>query len=157
MSLAIDHPELVSKLAILGAGTRPTKEIYDEATYRQLKSITPENFNFPQVKDPYVKVAPDPSKWPVLVTKVMKMTDDFKGFTDKEVKSIKAPTLIMMGDRDAVRVEHALEMYRSIPKSQLAIFPAGDHFVLFMNADKVVSTLVSFLDAPAEAKGPGEK
>jgi pimeloyl-ACP methyl ester carboxylesterase len=152
LSLAINHPELVHKLALLGTGTRPSKESFDPAAYQQLKSITPENFNFPQVKDPYVKVAPDPSKWPVLVSKVLKMDDDFKGYSEKEVKSIKAPTLIMMGDRDGVRMEHAVEMYRLIPNSQLSIFPNGDHFVLFMNSDKVLSTLESFLDAPAEKR-----
>jgi pimeloyl-ACP methyl ester carboxylesterase len=111
--------------------------------------MTPENFNFPQVKDPYTRVAPDPSKWPVLVSKIIKMDDDFKGFAEKDVKSIKARTLVMMGDHDAVRTEHAAEVARLIPHSQLAIIP-GDHFVLFMSPEKVLSILMPFLDAPVQ-------
>jgi pimeloyl-ACP methyl ester carboxylesterase len=54
----------------------------------------------------------------------------------------------MMGDRDAVRPEHAVEMYRLIPNAQLAIFPGGDHFLLFSSPDKLLATLAPFLTAP---------
>jgi len=154
-ALAIKYPELVHKLATLGSGTGSTKDTYDPETYKQFKSITPENFNFPVLKDPYTKVAPDPSKWPVLVAKIIKMDDDFKGFPAKDVKSIKAQTLIMMGDRDVVRMEHAVEVYRMIPGSQLAVFPGGDHFAIFASPDLVVATLVKFLDAPASGSQAG--
>ena len=150
MALAIKHPDLVHKLAILGAGTGATKDTYDPESYKQFKSMTPENFNFPQVKEPYTRVAPDPSKWPVLVSKIIKMDDAFKGFAEKDVKSIKAPTLVMMGDHDVVRTEHAAEVARLIPHSQLAIIGGGDHFVLFMSPEKVLSILMPFLDIPVQ-------
>jgi len=54
----------------------------------------------------------------------------------------------MLGDHEGVRPEHAVEMFRMIPNSQLAVFPASDYFLLFMNPDKVLGTLVPFLDAP---------
>jgi pimeloyl-ACP methyl ester carboxylesterase len=149
LGVAIRHPEVVGKLAVLGATAGPTKDTYNPETLKQMKSITPANFNFPQLKDPYTKVAPDPSKWPVLVAKVVKLNVDFNGFSEKDIKSIKALTLIMQGDRDGVRPEHGVEMYRLIPNAQLAIFPAGDHFVLFMSPDKILATLVPFLDGKA--------
>jgi pimeloyl-ACP methyl ester carboxylesterase len=150
VALAIKRPELVRKLAILGAGIGATKDTYDPESYKQFKSMTPENFNFPQVKDPYTRLAPDPSKWPVLVSKIIKMDDAFKGFAEKDVKAIKAQTLVMMGDHDVVRTEHAAEVARLIPRSQLAIIAGGDHFVLFMNPEKVLSVLMQFLDAPIQ-------
>ncbi|MBC8065687.1 MAG: alpha/beta hydrolase [Chlorobia bacterium] len=154
LELASKNPELVRKLVILGAGSGPIKETYAPEIYQQFKSITPENFDFPQVKDPYVKVAPDPSKWPVLVSKVTKL-DAGGGMPVKDVKSIRAHTLIMMGDRDAVKPEHAVEMLRMIPNSQLAIFPGGDHFLPFTSPDKVLAFLVPFLDAPGPAQTTG--
>ncbi len=147
LALAMKHPELVGRLAILGAGTGATKDTYDPEGYKQFKSMTPENFNFPQLKDPYTRKAPDPSKWPVLVAKIIAMDDDFKGFAEKDVKAIIAPTLIMMGDRDVVRPEHAVAMMRLIPHSQLAIFPGGDHFLPFMSPEKIAAALTLFLDA----------
>jgi pimeloyl-ACP methyl ester carboxylesterase len=148
LALAMQHPDFVRKLAILGAGTGATKDTYDPEVYKQFKSMTPENFNFPQVKEPYTRVAPDPSQWPVLVANIIQMDDDFHGLAEKDIRAIQAPTLIMMGDHDVVRPEHAVEMFRLIPNSQLSIFPNGDHFLLFMNPEKIFSTLMPFLDAP---------
>jgi pimeloyl-ACP methyl ester carboxylesterase len=151
LEIAAKHPEVVDKLAIIGAGSGSIKDTYDPEVYKQFKSITPENFNYPDVKDPYTKVAPEPAKWPILVSKIMKM-EETSGMADADVKKIKAPTLIMLGDRDAVRVEHAAEMYRMIPNCQLAIFPSADHFLPFTATDKVLATLSAFLDAPVAAK-----
>ena len=39
------------------------------------------------------------------------------------MKSIKAPVLITLGDRDAVRLEHAVEMFRLIPNAQYGRVP----------------------------------
>jgi pimeloyl-ACP methyl ester carboxylesterase len=148
LAVAVRHPELVRKLAVLGSCTASTKEAYEPESYKQILSL-PADFAPPVLKDPYDKVAPDPKRWPILVTKIKDLTRDFKGFSPTEVKSIKAQTLIMMGDREGIRLEHALEMYRQISNAQLAIFPGGDHFVLYANPGRVLSTLAPFLEAPA--------
>ena len=49
----------------------------------------------------------------------------FKGWTDEQMKSIKAPTLVIKGSKDVGSPEHAVEMYRIIPNCELAIFPGG--------------------------------
>jgi len=148
LALAIRHPDLVRKLAILGTTAGTPKDTYEPETYQQLMSITPETFNFPQVKDPYTSVAPDPSQWPVLVSKIVQANIDSQGFPAQDLQSIQSPTLIMQGDHEGVRPEHAVEMYRNIPRAQLAIFPNGDHFLLFMSPEKVLAVLIPFLEAP---------
>jgi pimeloyl-ACP methyl ester carboxylesterase len=106
-------------------------------------------------------MAPDPKRWPVLVEKVKNLSRDFQGFSAAEVGSIRAQTLIMMGDREGIRPEHAVEMYRLIPEAQLAVFPDGDHFMLFHSPERVLATLTPFLESPlpaapeqADAGGP---
>lgn len=148
LRLAMKHPELVGKLAVLGSNTGSLQATYDKATYEQFLSL-PDDFAPPVLKEPYDRVAPDKSKWPVLVRKIKQLGRDFPGFPDKDIKSIKAPTLIMQGDRDPVKPEHGVEMMRLIPNSQLAIFPGGDHFVLYTKPDMVVETFMTFFDAPA--------
>jgi pimeloyl-ACP methyl ester carboxylesterase len=145
LGVAIRHPDLVGRLAILGACTGSPKDVYDPETYKQGQSL-PADFAPAILKDPYDRTAPDPKRWPILVAKMKSLMRDFNGFSAAQVKSIKAPTLIMMGDRDGVRPEHAVEMYRLIPNAQLAIFPDGDHFMLFTSPEKVLATLVPFLE-----------
>jgi pimeloyl-ACP methyl ester carboxylesterase len=147
LGVAIRHPELVRKLAILGSGSSPIKEIFEAENYKQFQSLS-DDFAPPVLKEPYDRLAPDPTRWPVLVKKIKNMANNFKGYPAAEVKTIRSKTLIMQGDRDGTRPEHAVELFRLIPNSQLAIFPGGDHFVLFSNPDLVISALVSFLDAP---------
>jgi pimeloyl-ACP methyl ester carboxylesterase len=150
LAIAIRHPNLVDRLAINGSNSGKIEEAYEPETFKQFKSL-PADFAPPVLKDAYDKVAPDPKQWPVLVAKVKKMGLEFKGFTPEEMKSIKARVLITLGDRDGVRLEHAVEMFRLIPNAQLAVFPGGDHLLLFMSPDTVLSPIAAFLDAAAPA------
>jgi pimeloyl-ACP methyl ester carboxylesterase len=70
----------------------------------------------------------------------------------EDVKSIKASALIMIGDHEGIRPEHAVEMFRMIPGARLAIFPGADHFLLFTHPDQVLGTLLPFLEAPSAGR-----
>ncbi|MGB1043319.1 MAG: alpha/beta fold hydrolase [Tenacibaculum sp.] len=45
----------------------------------------------------------------------------------EELQKIKAAALIMIGDRDIIKNEHAVEIYNNIPKAQLCIMPGRNH------------------------------
>lgn len=49
----------------------------------------------------------------------------FKGWSDEQMRAIKAPALVINGNADVGSPEHAVEMYRLIPDCELAIFPGG--------------------------------
>jgi pimeloyl-ACP methyl ester carboxylesterase len=83
----------------------------------------------------------------VLVAKVKKMGLEFKGLSPTELQSTKAPLMVMMGDRDVFRPEHAVQMFRLIPNAQLAVFPRTDHIMLSHRPDRVLSMVSPFLDA----------
>jgi pimeloyl-ACP methyl ester carboxylesterase len=147
LAIAIRHPNLVGKVAVNGSHYGSIDDAYEPENLKQFKSL-PANFAPPILKDHYDRVAPDPKQWPVLVAKVKKMGLEFKGFARQDVKAIKAPVLITLGDRDGVRPEHAVEMFRLIPNAQLVIFPGADHFLLFQDPEKLLTTVAAFLDAP---------
>jgi pimeloyl-ACP methyl ester carboxylesterase len=147
LGVAVRHPELARKVAILGSTARSPKDTYEPEFYREYQSLSTD-FAPPELKEPYDKTSPDPAHWPIFVQKIKDMGPAFKGYSDKELKEVKAQVLIMIGDREGVRPEHAVEMYRLIPNAQLAIFPRGDHFMIFQHPDKVLATLVRFLDGP---------
>ncbi|MNG30151.1 hypothetical protein D3C84_1157100 [compost metagenome] len=50
---------------------------------------------------------------------------NFKDISDKQIKAIKALTLIIIGDKDVILPEHAIELHRQIENSELAIIPGG--------------------------------
>ena len=48
-------------------------------------------------------------------------------FTNEELQSIEAPTLLVIGDSDIVTPEHAVEMFRTIAEAQLCVVPNAAH------------------------------
>jgi pimeloyl-ACP methyl ester carboxylesterase len=147
LGIAIRHPEAVGRLAVLGANTGNVKDVFEPEAYAQFRNL-PDDFAPEPLKQPYDRVAPDKSKWPVLVRKLKSLGLDFEGYSNEQIGSIQAPTLILLGDHEGIRPEHAVEMFRRIPNAQLAIFPGADHFLLFSSPQKVLGTLLPFLDAP---------
>jgi len=148
LAVAIRHPKLARRVATFGSHAGKMEEAYDPEVLKQFQSLSPDTFAPSVLKDPYDKVAPDPKQWPTLVAKVKKMGTDFKGFSRDDLKAIQAQVLITIGDRDAVRPEHAVEMYRQIPNAQLAIFPGGDHFLVLSNPESMLPAIAAFLNEP---------
>jgi pimeloyl-ACP methyl ester carboxylesterase len=148
LQLAARHPRMVRKLIV--QGSIYNKEGWEPETLKQFSALPPD-FAPKPLKDPYDKVAPDPKRWPVLVAKVKQMQLGFNGLSDKDLKGITAHTLIIMGDREGFRLEHAIAMYRLIPKGQLAIVPGADHFLLWTHPDTVLALMTAFLEEPVPA------
>lgn len=122
IEIAIRHPEIVDKI-ILGSaickrsGTPP--EFWDFMNHAKLENM-PE-----KLKEAYIQVAPDPNGLQVMHDRDVKRMVNFKDIPDEQMKSIKAQALIIIGDKDVVTPEHAVEMHRLIINSDLAIIPGG--------------------------------
>jgi pimeloyl-ACP methyl ester carboxylesterase len=144
LGIAIRHPDLVRKLAV--AGTNYNNDgIYPEIL-EFLKHARPDDLG--DLRDAYVRVAPRPEDWPRLVAKVAELGVQFKGWRPEDIRAIEAPALVMIGDADIVRPEHAVEMFRLLPHAQLAVLPGTDHIALVERVDWVLSMIAAFLDAP---------
>jgi pimeloyl-ACP methyl ester carboxylesterase len=108
--------------------------------------------------------APNPDDFPALVAKMKQL--DLKPFAwpQEDIRGIEAPTLLIIGDSEAIRLEHAVQMFRllgggvmgdlnGLPKSHLAVLPGTAHFLppgsgLMDRTDWLVSMIGPFLDAP---------
>ena len=122
LQIAIRHPELVNKIVAASALCKRNgvpSQFWDFMEQARLENM-PE-----QLKEGYKKVASDPSGLQVMHDKDAKRMVDFKDIPDEKIKSIKAPTLIIIGDKDVITPEHAIEMHRLIANSELAIIPGG--------------------------------
>ncbi|HZP92666.1 MAG TPA: alpha/beta hydrolase [Burkholderiales bacterium] len=145
LRLALKYPELVHKAVIFGVQYNNDGLI--PGLIEKLKALKAEDVP-PQFREGYAKVAPDPTKFPALVAKLDAMVLGEKGFSPEEIKSIKAPILVMIGDTDFVRPEHAVEMYRLLPHGQLAVLPLSTHFAPMDRPQWVASMTRAFLTAP---------
>jgi pimeloyl-ACP methyl ester carboxylesterase len=157
LEMALRHPNLVRKLVVASApfardGFHPG--VLDGIDDMSLDDLTDTPFHHA-----YAATAPNPGHWPTLVAKVQRFDAEFAGWPAEAVKSISAPTLLVLGDADIVRPEHAVEMFRlfgggvagdlaPLSAAQLAVLPGTTHLGLVDRDAWLISMIEAFLDAP---------
>ena len=122
LQIAIRHPEIVDKI-ILGSALAKRKGV-PQQFWAFMEQAQLENMP-EQLKSAYNKVSPHPGGLQIMHDRDAKRMVNFKDIPDEKINSIKAPTLIIIGDKDVITPEHAIEMHRQIPNSELAIIPGG--------------------------------
>ncbi len=156
--LAVRHPELVRKLVFAGGASYNVAGFYPELMEGE-KKMKPEDFAGTPWLKAYLRIAPHPGDWPKLVTKIKDLDVNWRGLSDDQLRSIKVPTLLIVGDADVVRPEHVVQMFRllgggvpgdlvGLPRSQLAVLPGTTHVTLITKTDWLLSMVRPFLDAP---------
>jgi pimeloyl-ACP methyl ester carboxylesterase len=157
LQLAIRHPNLVRKLVV--ASPFSTLDGYYREVVKGIAGMTAEDLAGSPWQEEYARIAPNPANWPALVAKVSTLVAGFQGWPADDIRSIHAPTLLIIGDADVVRPEHAVELFRlrgggvpgdltGLPDSQLAVLPGTSHVTLPERAAWLPSMIASFLDAP---------
>jgi pimeloyl-ACP methyl ester carboxylesterase len=111
------------------------------------------------LKDAYLQTNPDKDALYSMYKRDIARMQSFKDIRDEDIKAIRAPAFVMIGDEDVVRPEHAVELYRLLPHARLAILP-GVHgeFIGELTAPRnpdliaaTVSMIEQFLAAPMPA------
>ena len=158
LQVAIRHPELVRKLVPISAKYRDDGE-YPEVL-AGLQQMTPEGLAGSPFEDPYLRNAPNREDFPVLVEKLKELFGKEYAWPDEDMQSIAAPTLLIYGDSDSIRPEHAVELFRllgggvpgdfgPLPSSQLAILPGITHgSIVSERTDRLLAMVEAFLAAP---------
>jgi pimeloyl-ACP methyl ester carboxylesterase len=155
--LVLRHPEKVRKLVL--ASVSYTLSGIHPGLMDGLGEMSPEMLHGSPWHDEYMQIAPRPEDFATLFRKKTEMDAGIRDLTPEEVQSIESPTLLIIGDSDLIRPEHAIEMYRllgggvfgdappGLPASQLAILPGTSHVTVVDRAELLVPMINSFLDA----------
>jgi pimeloyl-ACP methyl ester carboxylesterase len=61
---------------------------------------------------------------------------------------VRSPALLIIGDNDFVRIEHAAGMLTMMPNAQLAVLPGTRHMEVIQRADQLLALVLPFLDGP---------
>jgi len=122
LQVAIRHPALVRKLVFASsftkrAGAQP--QFWDFIGKARFEDM-------PQaLKDAFLRVNPDPAKLRNMHDKDLARMRSFQDVPYARVAAIRAPTLVVLGDHDVVRPEHAFELTQLIAGARLLILPGG--------------------------------
>jgi pimeloyl-ACP methyl ester carboxylesterase len=163
VELALKRPQLVRKLVVASFSYR--LDGVHPGLLEGIQGITPEALAGTPFEESYAKTAPNPGDWPTLIEKIKQMDADLPEWPAEAIQSLAAPVLLIIGDSDIVRPEHAVEIFRllgggvvgdlvGLPRSWLAVLPGTTHVTLVQRADWLASMATEFLDAPEPAPGP---
>lgn len=142
LEIALRHPEVVRSLILESVffsrdGTDPG--FREGLEHAKLDGMPLEP------KKAYLATAPHPDRLPSFFAKSVQRMREFKGWTPAQIRTIRAPTLLVLGDRDIVHVEHAAQMQRLLPDARLAVLPSADHLAMPDRAADVAPMLDEFL------------
>jgi pimeloyl-ACP methyl ester carboxylesterase len=157
LQLALRHAELVRKLVPISV-SYSTEGVYPEIR-AGIEEITPEVFAGSPVEEAYFRSAPNPDDWPLLIEKLVDLGTQVFSWPEDEIAAISAPTLLIIGDSDIVKLEHAVALFKllgggvpgdltGLPNSQLAFIPGATHVGLADSAAYWLPMVTTFLAAP---------
>ncbi len=123
--LSLRHPEKVRMIAAMAANLDP-------------RGAWPE----------FLEPAPPPAGPPTRADRVRRLDLDEPHIVPSALAAVTAPTLVLAGDHDAIRDEHTLLIFRSLPNSQLAILPDATHMVPIDDPDRFNAVVDRFFSTP---------
>jgi pimeloyl-ACP methyl ester carboxylesterase len=144
MVIGMRHPKLVNKLIVASAfySKTGTPAVFWESMANAKFSDMPQVY-----KDEYLKINNNPAALLNMFNKDSKRMQTFTGWKAEDLKGVKAPVLVLIGDHDLTTPEHAVEMYRLFPNGHLAILPGshGSYMGEIMTANPDRETLKYFV------------
>jgi pimeloyl-ACP methyl ester carboxylesterase len=122
LQVAIRHPHLVRKLVFASSFT--TRDGAQPQLWEFMRQA--DIGNMPQaLKDAFLAVTPDPGRLKTMHDKDAARMVAFEDVPDAAVRGVRAPTLIISGDRDVARLEHTVALTRLFPDARLLVLPGG--------------------------------
>lgn len=135
------RPELVDRLVLIGQYYNSDGKVAGSPLEQLIG--TDEAMQF--LRAGYDPFSPDgPDHFPVIYAKTVHMIGTEPELDLASLASVRAPTLVLQGDRDEVRVEHSMAVAAALPDARLAVLP-GTHMLPIETPDVVNPLLVSFL------------
>lgn len=157
--LAVQHPEMVRRLALVSAGIA-RDGFYPELLpmQAQVGAALADQMKETPMYQSYVAVAPHPEDFPRLLDRMgelMRRPFDWSG----DVAKLTMPVMLVFGDSDMYRPEHVVEFYKLLgggqrdagwmrenqSRNRLAILPDVTHYDIFLSP-ALTATVLPFLD-----------
>jgi pimeloyl-ACP methyl ester carboxylesterase len=141
-AVAVGAPDRVGRLIVASADPhrppgRESAPIDDDRL--------PTRDDYLAMRDAYRAVAPDPGHFDEGAARTSAMVHEFPGWTD-ELRSLRAPTLLIFGDRDFSPLADVAELFGLLPDAQLAVLPATTHVGVTRRPAAMLALITPFLD-----------
>ncbi len=149
LHVAMRRPQVVRRLVVITALMK--RDWADPQFWESMK--TAQLDVMPAVlREAYLKVAPHPENLESFFYKSRNRMRDFKDVPNDAIASITTPTLVISSDRDVMRPEGAVALFRLLSHAQLALLPGTEHMEIPSRTDVLVPMIEAFLNGEEPAR-----
>jgi pimeloyl-ACP methyl ester carboxylesterase len=141
--LAAKCPDKIKKVLASGANYKRSGYVFTDSN--SIKAIPPDYEPSPEEKkwiDEYFYA--NKPYWRKIINDRTKMWSQELYFSPRILEEIKIPVMIVIGDRDGVTLEHAIEMHRLIKGSQFCVLPNTTHRVFSERPELINAIALDF-------------
>jgi pimeloyl-ACP methyl ester carboxylesterase len=128
LMLAVRHPELVRRLVISGV------------------NIAPEGLKPEDLQELRASQIPKPKTIDEKLAHLWLTSPTEAELSLALLSKIYQPVLVISGDRDAITLEHTLQIFHALPKAELCVLPGTDHATFSGRSDWLNPIISVFLD-----------
>jgi pimeloyl-ACP methyl ester carboxylesterase len=140
IDLAIRHPDRVGRIVAFAANT-VTSGVKDGVE----KNPTFARY-IARAGREYARLSATPKDYKAFVAQISKMWETEPNWTDAQLKTIKAPVLVVDGDHDeAIKRDHTEYIAATIPGARLLIVPNTSHFAFLQDPTRFNAAMLQFL------------
>jgi pimeloyl-ACP methyl ester carboxylesterase len=148
--MAADRPDKVKKAAAFTAASNTSG--YYPYVITALSQLSPETIEkqYQWWLGPHLQRTPQKDKWKKFIQDFAMMCATSEIVSESKLKSSTTKVLIIQGDNDIVKPEHAVALHQSIKGSQFCVIPAASHFVLFEKPELLNLIAIEFFEKEAK-------
>ena len=147
LKLALDYPQKVAKLVADGANFVADSTALPESMLREM-ATTPFSKLSPATQREIVKHSFFPKQAGIIFDKLNELDLKHPNFTLDQLHSIGAPTLVMAGDHDLIKLGHTVRLFQNLPHAELCIVPGAHHNLLQTKSALANWIILDFLEKP---------
>lgn len=142
-ALALRAPARLGRLIIASAAAHrpPGRESVPIGEDR-----LPTQADFEAMRDAYAAVAPEPERFAESAALTTALVHEIPGWTAEQLKALRAPTLLMFGDRDFWPLSDVAELFAMLPDARLAVLPGATHMDMTRRPAEILALITPFLD-----------
>jgi pimeloyl-ACP methyl ester carboxylesterase len=151
IGMAIRHPERTRNVTALSTGYRSDGMLPELVEMNrnpqhqpspELIPLLPQQSDFEEWSATYARVSPDGAAGlQNVLAKLGVLITSWPGYTEEQLRGIRTPVLLAMGDRDFITAEHFARMASLIPNAQYAVLPGTTHMSMLQRGEWIESMM----------------
>ncbi len=141
--LAKDYPKRLDKVYSFGTNLKHGKEAFEEYLDRNWTK--------------FYESMPSNTDAEKIQKAIAAMILSYPNVNLEELKKVQVPIMVATADQDMIKLEHSVQIYKSLPNAHFQVFSNANHFIPWEDAPRINASIDNFINKPFVKIAPAPK